>query len=172
MKHMNLQPAATAPFNGGLSLTSQYPTVDSEQSRRFLDLLSPGVAGFTFQTFDDDREQKNPALTRVIQSPPPVRDELLRLNEQGAGVFVTINETDGNGRKSENIERIRAVWQEDDDAFEGAFPLNPSMVVESSPGKFHRYWLIADDWPADEQGRADFAAVILSSAPRPGISAP
>src|SRR5262249_9420027 len=31
---------------------------------------------------------------------------------------------------------------------------------ESSPGKFHRYWLIADHWPADQQGRADFAAVM------------
>ena len=85
---------------------------------------------------------------------------MAKLNEQGAGVFVTINETDGNGRKSENITRVRAVWQEDDDAFDGRFPLDPSIVVESSPGKFHRYWLVADDWPADEQGRADFASVM------------
>jgi hypothetical protein len=134
--------------------------LDEEQSRRFLGLLDPNADGFTFQTFDDDRTRKNPALTRIIQSPPPARDELLNLNGQGAGVFVTVNETDGSGRKSENITRIRAVWQEDDDGFKGVFPLQPSMVVETSPGHFHRYWLLADDWPADEQGCADFKAVM------------
>jgi hypothetical protein len=130
------------------------------QSLRFLKLLDPSAGGFTFQTFDDDRTRKNSALTRIVKSPPPARDELAKLNKQGAGVFVTINETDGSGRKSENITRIRAVWQEDDDGFDGAFPLQPSMIVETSPEHFHRYWMAADDWPADERGRADFAAVI------------
>ena len=92
------------------------------QSPRFLKLLDPSASGFTFQTFDDDRARKNPAFTRIVQSPPPARDELVKLNKQGAGVFVTINETDGSGRKSENITRIRAVWQEDDDGFDGSLP--------------------------------------------------
>ena len=131
-----------------------------EQSPRFLKLLDPSATGFTFQTFGDDRARKKPALTRIDNSPPPARDELVKLNKQGAGVFVTINETDGGGRKTENITHIRAVWQEDDDGFNGAFPLQPSMVVETSPGHFHRYWLTADHWPADERGRADFAAVM------------
>jgi hypothetical protein len=34
------------------------------------------------------------------------------------------------------------------------------MIVETSPGHFHRYWLVDGDWPADEQGRIDFAAVM------------
>ena len=64
------------------------------------------------------------------------------------------------GRCSDNIIRVRAVWQEDDNSHDGPFPLAPSMVVETSPGHFHRYWLVADDWPADQQGRADFASVM------------
>ena len=132
------------------SIASAANVEDDEQSQSFLKLLDPNASCFTFQTFDDDRTRKNPALTRIIQSPPPARDEL-KLNEQGAGIFVTINETDGKGRKSENITRVRAVWQEDDDGFDGPFPLHPSMVVETSPGNYHRYWLVADDWPADEQ---------------------
>src|SRR5262245_6337687 len=95
-------------------------------------------------------------LARVTHDP----NEVVRLYEQGAGVYVTVNETDLRGRKSENIIRVRAVWQEDDDGFDGALPLEPSMVVETSPGHFHRYWLVEDDWPADEQGRADFASVM------------
>src|SRR5262249_32348885 len=64
------------------------------------------------------------------------------------------------GRKSENIKRVRAVFQEDDEGHSGLFPLEPSIVVESSPRRFHRYWLSADEWPADEQGRRDFPAVM------------
>ena len=81
------------------------------------------------------------------------------MNEQGAGVFVTINETDGKGRKSENIKRIRAVWQEDDDAFEGAFPLESVDGCRKLARKVSSL-LAHYDWPADEQGRADFAAVM------------
>src|SRR5262249_28283097 len=42
------------------------------------------------------------------------------------------------------------------------FPVPPSIVVESSPGKRHNYWLVADDWPADEKGRDDFDGVMKS----------
>jgi len=96
------------------------------------------------------------SLARVTSD----RAEVMQLYQQGAGVYVTVNQTDMTGRKSEKIVRVRAVWQEDDDGYNGPLPLDPSMVVESSPGKFHRYWLVADHWPADEQGRADFAAVM------------
>ena len=34
------------------------------------------------------------------------------------------------------------------------------MVIETSPGHFHRYWLVKDNWATDAQGRADFAAVM------------
>ena len=78
----------------------------------------------------------------------------------GAGIFVTVNETDLRGRASKNIKRVRAVWQEDDSGGPPMFPLDPSMVIKSSPGHYHRYWLIEGDWPADEQGRKDFAAVM------------
>jgi hypothetical protein len=62
---------------------------DDEQSRCFLDPLDPNASNFTFQTFDDDRTRKNPALTHIVQAPLSVRDELVKLNKQGAGVFVT-----------------------------------------------------------------------------------
>ena len=76
-----------------------------------------------------------------------------QIHAHGAGVFITVNETDGKGRKKENITRIRAVFQEDDDGFDGEFPLKPSIVVETSP-ELHR--LLARftydhgaDWPLD-----------------------
>jgi Primase C terminal 2 (PriCT-2)/RepB DNA-primase from phage plasmid len=134
------------------------PRRDAEQATQFLKLLDPKARGLTFQTFDDNDTRKNSALAKVVQS--AAYRALLQLYVQGAGVFITINETDGKGRRSENVVRIRAVFQEDDDGFDGPFPLAPSIVVETSPGHFHRYWLVDDDWRADEQGRIDFAAVM------------
>jgi RecA-family ATPase len=126
-----------------------------DEAHRFLGLLDPNATEFTFQTFDDNKERKDPALIRVLHGSLEERaSQLIALNERGAGIFVTINETDGNGRKVENIVRVRAIWQEDDSGWSGTLPIKPSIVVESSPSKFHRYWLV------DGLSEADFAAVM------------
>jgi len=133
--------------------------IDYQAATHFLRLLDPSSKKFVLQTFDDKKkgQDSDPRLARS----GPSRAVLLALYERGAGVWVTGNKSDDSGRrKSENIERIRAMWQEDDAGYDGLFPLEPSIVVESSPGKRHRYWLVADGWPADSAGRADFAVVM------------
>jgi hypothetical protein len=131
--------------------------VNQTEAQRFLKLLDPEATSFTFQTFDD-KASKRPELARVIHS--PAFPDLLKLHDDGAGVFVAVNATDGAGRKAENIARIRCVFQDDDDGFSGTFPLEPSIVAESSPGRFQRYWLVADVWLPDAQGCADFHSVM------------
>lgn len=120
-------------------------TQDLDQAARFLTLLDETAEEFTFQTFDDDKARKNPRMAVIVSGSLELHADLLqRANRAGAGVFVTVNETDGKGRKLENIQRIRAVFHEDDSgqAFAREFPLPPHIVVESSPGKCHRYWLV------------------------------
>jgi hypothetical protein len=130
-----------------------------EQAERFFKMLDPKAKQFTFQTFDDDQTRDLGGLARKLHT--TVRDaQLLALYEHGAGVYVTVNETDGRGRCIANIVRVRGVWQEDDNGFKDVFPLPPSLVVESSREHYHRYWLIADKWIADEQGRRDFDGVM------------
>ena len=135
------------------------PEVDVEMARRFLQLVDASDT-FTFQTFHDRPRgaEEDRTLAHVI--PGPAGKELFSLHDRGAGVYFTVNRTDGAGRKGKNITNIRAVWQEDDDGVAVNFPIEPSLVVESSPGRFHRYWLLAEPWPADEHGRADHAAVM------------
>ena len=135
------------------------PEVDFEMARRFLQLVDASDT-FTFQTFHDRPKgaEEDRTLAHVI--PGPAGKELFSLHDRGAGVYFTVNRTDGAGRKGKNITNIRAVWQEDDDGVAVNFPIEPSLVVESSPGRFHRYWLLAEPWPADEHGRADHAAVM------------
>lgn len=117
--------------------------IDLNEAARFLALLDPEATSFTFQTFDDS-EGKGKSLARTLHgSLAQHASTLSRLNRAGAGVFVTINETDGTGRKAENIKRVRAVFIDLDGApiqpvQEHA--IQPHMIVESSPDRWHAYW--------------------------------
>lgn len=71
--------------------------------------------------------------------------ELLRLNQQGAGIFFTVNATDGQGRSGKNITKIRAVFVDLDGAPLDAIyssPLDPHFIIQSSHGKYHAYWIV------------------------------
>lgn len=116
---------------------------DPTQAAAFLAMLDPTAQQFTFQTFDDQKERKRADLARVLTGTLEQHaDELTRLSAQGAGVFVTPNATDGRGRRLANIQRLRAIFQEADLPGAKVPPLEPHIVVESSPLKFHRYWVI------------------------------
>nr|WP_246580884.1 DNA-primase RepB domain-containing protein [Deinococcus aestuarii] len=57
-----------------------------------------------------------------------------------------INEGDGRGRSNRNVRRVRAFFAD----FDGVplpekWPLLPSIIVETSPGRFHTYWLLDED---------------------------
>jgi hypothetical protein len=68
-------------------------------------------------------------------------------NQNGGGVYVTVNQTDLKGRKAENITGIRALFVDFDtqraervnDLLRLDMP--PSMIIETSLGKHHAYWL-------------------------------
>jgi putative DNA primase/helicase len=127
---------------------------DLEQARTFLALLDPEAESFTFQTFDDS-PAKSRSLAKVWHgSLEELAESLVKLQQAGAGVFVTVNETDGQGRKATNIVRVRAVFVDLDGAPVQPVmdcPLAPHIVVESSPGKYHAYWRV-DALPLDQFG--------------------
>lgn len=108
---------------------------------------------FTFQTFDDSKMRKAPYLARILHGTFDEHcSELLRLNQQGAGIFFTVNATDGRGRSGINITKIRAVFVDLDgaplDPIYNA-PLEPHLIVQSSQGKYHAYWII-DGLPLEQ----------------------
>jgi len=120
---------------------------DLDAADRFSSLLA-GEGPVTFQTFDDDEERKDPKLARILHGTLHTRaDELGCLNEQGAGVFMMVNEGDLKGRKAGNVVRVRAVFVDLDGApvepVVEAVP-EPHIIVESSPGRFHAYWVVND----------------------------
>lgn len=120
------------------------------EAERFLARLDPAATAFTFQTFDDHKQRKDASLASVLHGSLDEHwTRLVHLNGRGAGIFITINETDLTGRKKENITRIRALWQEADRGDEPALPIEPHLTIESSPGKYHRYILV-ESAPLDE----------------------
>jgi hypothetical protein len=121
---------------------------DFDRDRRiFLDAF-PGVK--TIQTFDDDADRKSHDLVKLVHVPGDIpynyHVRLEELNEQGAGIYLTVNETNGQGRKAGDVVRVRAVFADlDGSPIDPVWEYPPSMAVESSPGKFHAYWLTVDD---------------------------
>ena len=96
----------------------------------------------TFQTFDDSKDKKR-HLSKIYETYNTLG--LDAKNNQGAGIFLNINEADGKGRKKGNIIRVRAVFADLDGApLEPVLSYNPSLVVESSPGRYHAYWVTYD----------------------------
>lgn len=122
-------------------------TPDLDAATAFLRLLDPDAHSWTFQTFDDNADRKSKHLARVLHGTLEQHaDTLADLQRQGAGVFVTVNETDGKGRNKSNITRARALFADLDGA-----PLDPPKrwlrphaVVETSPDRWHVYWRTSD----------------------------
>lgn len=133
-------------------------TPDLLQANAFLQMLDPeGV--FTFQTFDDNSTQKSRGLSRVFHGSLSTHATALQtLQKQGAGVFVMVNEGDGiihagdkTCRTKSNVIHIRALWADLD-----GVPLqpviealHPDIIVQSSPGRWHAYW-VTNDCPLED----------------------
>ena len=123
------------------------------EAYEFLRILDPFATQFTFQTFADRKEEATIPLCRTMHgSLSEVASDLSRLNDEGACIAVTINETDFRGRRENNIKRIRAFFIDLDGAplkKVEEFPLKPHMIVNSSPNRWHCYWLV-NDCPKDK----------------------
>ena len=106
--------------------------------------LFPGKK--TIQTFDDKGENKR--LIRIIhfdKLTETMERHLKNMNVDGAGIYLCINETDGKGRCAANVKRIRAVFADLDGApLDPTLEYHPSLIVESSPGRYHTYWFGVD----------------------------
>lgn len=110
------------------------------EAQRFIAAFAGRDSLSTFSTFAE--REGSPARPMIRHGDIEQHaNTLCNANRAGAGVFITPNETDGRGRKAQNIVRVRAVFAD----FDGAplpqdFPLQPHAIVTSSPGRFHAYW--------------------------------
>jgi P4 family phage/plasmid primase-like protien len=137
--------------------------VNTDQTARFLSAFEPDR--FTFQTINPKGRAfiLNGTLDQHFVA-------LTHQNSQGADIYVTINQTDLRGRKNENVVRVRCIPVDTDGADlrnVERLPFDPSIVVESSPGRFWFYYLLKDgpvlDWndaAACEKVRLDYKRTV------------
>lgn len=143
--------------------------LDLQQARDFLSALSShdGGASFSFQTLYDKHPGDTPEIVRKREmeltrqfhgSLDDYAARLIELNENGAGVFVCVNRTDGGGLRGINVNRIRSFFIDDDtDHIQASdLELEPSIVVRSKRGR-HFYWLTRNGTNKDAFGPAQKA---------------
>lgn len=119
-----------------MSFLEQHP------AESFLHLLDPSTEQFCFRTFDDTGRKRDFLAQNVDGAFADCQNKLKNLNSSHAGVFVVVNR---GGQTKAEINKIRAVFADTDGALlEPLLTLKPHIVIETSPSKWHVYWLVDD----------------------------
>lgn len=119
-----------------MSFLRQHP------AESFLHLLDPSTEQFCFRTFDDTGRKRDFLAQNVDGTFADCQNKLKNLNSSHAGVFVVVNR---GGQTKAEINKIRAVFADTDGALlEPLLTLKPHIVIETSPSKWHVYWLVDD----------------------------
>jgi len=128
---------------------------DKYQAQQFLKALGAGADRFEFRLFRD--KAKGQAGIKRSGTLAAHWPELARRNREGYGVFVQVNQSAASlAQTAKDITRIRALFADFDQADETTLPrllddvLPPSLIIESSPNKWHAYWLLTDNLPLGE----------------------
>lgn len=120
------------------------------QAVQFVEALAPGGQVLHFRVIHPITGVAENAKGAFVA----LHAQLAARNAAGAGVYVVIN---GGGTTKGEINEIRAFsidydsptrTREELDAHLSRCPLPPSIIVESSTGKWHVYWLVSD-YPLD-----------------------
>lgn len=135
--------------------TSGRPGIgDRAEAEKYIELLTgapatgPAAAVMDWATFPDRKDggaAARPAL-RFRDTLDGAWERLNAENAAGAGVYVTVNETDGGGYTAGHVRALRALFIDDDSgrlaaADLTAAGLTPTFVVQSEAG-IHAYWCL------------------------------
>ena len=96
-----------------------------------------------------------PTVVTLYGTLSEIGPKIARLNQMGCAAYMLVNASDGNGRKTENITKVTALFIDMDKRgwlnltvkeilAQFPVPVPPHMIVNTSPGNYHAYWLIDD----------------------------
>jgi hypothetical protein len=134
-----------------------------EHAEKFIEALTGNKnSPVTFQTFPEGGPSDPGA--QILHGTLEQRwNELVSLNQSGHGVFVMVNEGDGNGRSAKNVIALRSLFTDDDGKREGPAPSTdaapPTILVQSARGG-HTYWVLK---PGESLSEFTQAQVALAS---------
>lgn len=105
-----------------------------------------------WQTFDDSELKRSWFALARRATLAEFCPAISAFQTEGRGIFFAVNGMKGEGRSNANFTHALCVFADDDTRREGPraeWRLAPHIIVESSPGKYHYYWLTStDDGPA------------------------
>lgn len=141
--------------------------VDLAQARRFLESLGSSAASReTWQVIPERPGASALAARVLIGSFDELAPKLVEANQSGAGIFLTINATDGRGRLSSNVVALRALFVDCDGPPRRPWALPPSIVVRTARG-LHAYWLLAPGESLERfRGAQEALAAFYGSDPK------
>jgi hypothetical protein len=130
-------------------------TPDYDMANRFFDALTGNTdEGITFQFYTDNKalKLKIPKGGKDLRAGHTHKQRPLKFafadkkQAKGCGVWVMVNAGDGKGRSAKNVVKIRSFFVDlDGSPWEpAASALQPHMRIETSPGRWHLYWLVDD----------------------------
>jgi len=126
-------------------MTGQLTKPNWSEARRQVDTIAGQVnAEAMFQVFDDKGEDGRLAEYRYGRlSDQAIQKWLIVKIKAGCGVFVVVNRTDGQGRRRHNITHYLAAFVDlDGKPLPTEWRIAPDIIVESSKGRWHCYWLL------------------------------
>lgn len=124
---------------------------DLEVADGFLNFITNDKAT-SFRTFDD-QETGKVRPRNYYGTLDKYGSKLVADNQRGSGIFWVVNATDGGGQSDSNVTGVRALFVDLDGA-----PLDPirksealpHVIVETSPDKYHAYWIVNPGMPVGD----------------------
>jgi len=118
-----------------------------KEIKRFQKFFHPGLKA-TFQSYRTNGigSQMPRYFSGILDQ--ELGEKLVAANVDGMEISMLINRANGGGRKSSDITDIVAVFADFDDSDRTKeqlleeLPIEPHLLVQTSPGNFHAYWLV------------------------------
>ena len=124
--------------------------VNPDQIVAFLQTLEPD---FQSHRFYWSGLHPSGQRTQAVGTLEEVLPDLVKRNQQGYGIYACINAIDNPDmsqgfprRRKVDVTRVRAVYADWDTPNKPVppLPIEPTMAVQTSEGKFHFYWAVDD----------------------------
>ncbi len=101
----------------------------------------------SFQTYTKKEDFVKMSATITGALTDKIIEKLVSSNQNGLEVAMMINQSNGNGRRVSAVTKINVLFADFDDGKKSldlllSLPIAPHLIIESSPRKFHTYWLI------------------------------
>jgi P4 family phage/plasmid primase-like protien len=139
------------------STNSQLASAPTSAAIDFIKLLFEPGDLLCFGFLDTNKKWQQAFRTYEVATQPEFIEKLQASNESGNNIYIAMNTYQSGSRTEKNLAAVRTVWAEIDEngrenldkVFASTLVPEPTVVTQTSPGKFHAIWKVNDVPVAD-----------------------